>query len=99
MGFRTLVSARVPGTGATSALAGVVRRGGRDELVLTFDYIRQQTQFQLLAPGLIRWLTKGVHLGYDPQLFRRARRRRLAAQRAWDSENNCTSGVDCPDTV
>ncbi|QMU79567.1 hypothetical protein GXW83_31545 [Streptacidiphilus sp. PB12-B1b] len=41
----------------TDAQAGVV------ELTLGFDYNAAQTQWLLLAPGLINWVTDGMHLG------------------------------------
>jgi hypothetical protein len=66
--FRPLLTADLPG-GGRGALAGVLARDGREELNLTFSYQSDSIQFQVLAPGVIRWLTKGVHLGVGRSCF------------------------------
>ena len=64
-GFRPLLTATAPGRHAQGALAGVLSTRGREELVLAFSYDDDSTQLQVLAPGLVGWLTRGVHLGFD----------------------------------
>ena len=52
-------------------LAGVYQHPSTDpqadvsELELNFDYNAKSIQWQLLAPGLINWVTQGTHLGLD----------------------------------
>ena len=52
-------------------LAGVYQHPSTDpqanvaELELNFDYNATQLQWQLLAPGLINWVTQDTHLGLD----------------------------------
>jgi hypothetical protein len=61
LAFETLVSL------GGSPLAGVYTHpeDGREELVMTVDSNQWMPQGQLLAWGLLRWVTKGVHLGYQ----------------------------------
>jgi hypothetical protein len=54
-----------------SVLAGVYQhpsgdpQAGVSELSLNFDYNSSSTDWLLLAPGLINWVTKDTHLGLD----------------------------------
>ncbi len=58
--FQTLVQAP-----DGSSLAGVTTRpDGRQELVVTFDSNPGQLHSLLLSHGLLRWVTRGVYLGY-----------------------------------
>ena len=43
----------------------VDNKAGVQELVLTFNYNDLMTQFRLLSHGIITWVTRGVHLGYQ----------------------------------
>ena len=47
----------------------MVKNGTREELVSTISMNQSQSQFQVLAHGIITWMTKGVHLGYDRNYF------------------------------
>ena len=64
-GFRPLLTATAPDGKRSGALAGVLTAGGREELVLTFAYDADARALQVLGPGLVAWLTRGVHLGLD----------------------------------
>ena len=69
-----------------NVLAGVYQhpssdaQAGVSELVLNFDYNATDLQFELLAPGIINWVTDGIHLGLDAQLRRDGHRRHLHAR-------------------
>jgi hypothetical protein len=53
-----------------SALVGVhVRADGREQMVMTFDANPQMLHALLLAPGVVRWLTRGVFLGHRRNYF------------------------------
>lgn len=94
-GFRPLLTAEVPG-GGTGAIAGVLEQDGRAELNLTFSYEANSIQFQALAPGLIRWLTKGVHLGLERSYFAVHIDDVLLPNARWLPEHKCAAGGDCP---
>ncbi|MGO9028617.1 MAG: hypothetical protein ACLQOZ_08325, partial [Acidimicrobiales bacterium] len=75
-GYPATVTAGAPFTpwldNATGqVLAGVYQhpstdpQAGVSELGLNFDYNATQLQWQLLAPGLINWVTEDTHLGID----------------------------------
>src|SRR5262249_20923763 len=46
---------------------GVYRDSGREEMVITAALNAQQLQAQALFPGVLRWLTRGVHFGSERQ--------------------------------
>jgi hypothetical protein len=51
---------------AGAVLLGIHRyRDGREEMVQTFAVNGHQSHTQLLRPGQIRWLTRGLHLGCE----------------------------------
>jgi hypothetical protein len=97
--FTTFVDMPIPGAGTNGVLVGVYTDNGREELVITGSMNQYQLQQQLLFPGILNWLTYGVHLGTE--------RNYLAVQvddvflpdARWSSANNCTVGDDCPTTV
>lgn len=85
--------------GTSGTLAGVYTHDGRSELVLTFAYNSAQWQFQTLGHGIITWLTKGVHLGYDRNYFSVNVDDVLMPDSRWDTVHNCTPEEDCPPGV
>lgn len=95
-GFRPFLTADVPGGGGTGAVAGVLEQDGREELNLAFSYEENSVHFQALAPGLIRWLTKGVHLGIDRSYLAVHIDDVLLPNARWLPEHKCASGDDCP---
>ena len=75
-GYRRTVNAGAPFTpwldnAAGQVLAGVYQHPSTDpqanvaELELGFDYNATQLQWELLAPGLINWVTEDSHLGLN----------------------------------
>jgi hypothetical protein len=98
-GFRTVVSATAPRTGRTGAVAGVWTTGGREEFVLTFSYDADSTQLQVLAPGLVGWLTRGVHLGFERSYLAVHVDDVLLPNVRWVPGRHCTPGADCPPDV
>src|SRR3954468_4363709 len=62
-GYTPLLVATPPDGSRQGPLAGVWRTDGREELALSFSYTPGSMPFAALAPGLVEWLTRGVHLG------------------------------------
>lgn len=93
--FVPLVTAQMTEDTAGS-LVGAYTHDGRTELVITFVYNANQTQYRTLAPGIVRWLTKGVHLGYDRNYFALHVDDVFATGGRWSVEANCTPGDGCP---
>jgi hypothetical protein len=95
-GFRTLLEATSPDGRRRGAIAGVLTTGGREELVLAFSYDIDSTQLQVLAPGLVGWLTQGVHLGMDRSYLAVHVDDVLLPDVRWVAGAHCTPGADCP---
>ncbi|MEO5874896.1 MAG: hypothetical protein ABIS86_24710 [Streptosporangiaceae bacterium] len=80
-----------------NALAGVFTHDNRSEMVLTFSANSNQTQFRTVGQGIITWLTKGVHLGYNRPYFSVNIDDVFLGDARWSTEANCTPGEGCTD--
>ncbi|MFC0627201.1 hypothetical protein [Kribbella deserti] len=94
--FKTLVGAPIPGTAETGSLIGQYTVDGREELVITFVYNEYQEQFQFVAHGIISWMTRGIHLGYDRNYFSAHIDDVFLEDLRWSIDGNCTPGDGCP---
>jgi hypothetical protein len=98
-GFRPLLTATSPDGTRSGALAGILTDAGREELVLTFSFDADARQLQVLAPGLVSWLTRGVHLGFDRSYLAVHIDDVLLPNVRWVPGVHCTPGADCPPSV
>ena len=98
-GFRTLLTATSPDGRRRGSVAGVFSTDGREELVLAFSYDVDSTQLQVLAPGLVAWVTRGVHLGLDRSYLAVHVDDVLLPNVRWVPGVHCTPGADCPSGV
>jgi len=94
--FQTLVSVPIPGASAAGSLVGAYSHDGRRELVVTGAYNGGQAWFRVLAHGLVTWMTRGVHLGYDRNYFSVHVDDVFLPDSRWSVEGRCTPGDDCP---
>ncbi|GAA0811400.1 hypothetical protein [Spirilliplanes yamanashiensis] len=92
--FTPLVTTVAP-DGTAGVLAGVFGSGGREELAVTFAYNAAQQQFRLLAPGMVEWLTRGVHLGLHRNHLSVHVDDVFLGDARWHTGGNCTPGEDC----
>lgn len=76
-------------------IAGVYTHDTRNEMVLTFSANHNQTQFRALGHGLVTWLTKGVHLGYNRSYLSVHVDDLFAKDARWSVENDCTPTENC----
>ncbi|MFD7016452.1 hypothetical protein [Streptomyces sp. NPDC059928] len=91
-GFTSYLDAPTGGT-----LLGQYTHDNRSELVITFAYNQYQEQFQVLAKGIVEWLTQGIHLGQSRNYFTVHVDDVFAPDSRWDTVHNCTPGdFDCP---
>ncbi len=87
---------------AGQVLAGVYQHPSSDrqanvsELTLTFDYNATQTQWLLLAPGLINWVTGGLHLGLYRNYFGEDVDDLFIADNEWSAQFQCTPAATEP---
>ncbi len=79
-----------------SPVVGAYADSGREQLVITGAFNADQTWFRLLAHGLVTWMTKGVHLGYDRHYFAVQVDDVLLPDARWSTAGRCTPGSDCP---
>ena len=98
-GFRPLLTATAPDGKRSGALAGVLTAGGREELVLTFAYDADARALQVLGPGLVAWLTRGVHLGFDRSYLAVHVDDVLLPNVRWVPGVHCSPEADCPPGV
>jgi hypothetical protein len=94
--FTTLVSVPVPGASTAGSLVGVYASGGVEQMVITAAMNFYQPHFKLLAHGIVSWMTRGVHLGYNRNRFTMHVDDAFSAINTWDAEHKCTPGEDCP---
>ena len=66
--FSTLVGAGLP-SGATGSLIGDYSNAGVEQLVITAAFSSSLPQFRYVAHGIVTWMTRGVHFGYDRNNF------------------------------
>ncbi len=94
--FQPMLTAPIPGSGGQAgSLLGVLRDGGREEMVATFNYGPDQQHFLLLSHGIVTWLTRGVHLGTFRQYFSVHVDDVFMSDNRWHTGLNCTVGADC----
>ena len=94
--FEPLVTAPIGATGTQGSIVGQYNHDGRSELVVTFVYNNNQKQYRVLAHGMVTWLTKGVHLGYQRNYFALHVDDVFASGGRWSMDANCTPGDGCP---
>jgi hypothetical protein len=96
--FTPFVSMPAPSLpGGRGAVLGVFRDQGRERMVLTAAMNASQFQHQVLFPGMLSWLTYGVHLGTDRNYFSVHVDDVLLPNARWNSGANCTGSIDgCP---
>ncbi len=96
--FTPIVTAPIPNSSpaAQGSLVGVYTTpDAREELVITTNYNFYQNQFRLIAHGIITWMTRGVHLGYNRNYFSVHSDDVFMPDSRWSVSGNCTPGDDC----
>jgi hypothetical protein len=107
-GYGATVNAGAPYTPFLTNVAGNVMAGvyqhpgtgdpqaGVSELALNFDYNANQTQWLLLAPGLINWVTQNAHLGLYRNYFGQDVDDLFIADNEWSQQYQCTPAATNP---
>ena len=95
-GATPLLTVTAPDGSAGDTLIAEYAADGRRQLSLTFSYNSAQTQFRLLAPGIVNWMTGGVHLGLTRNFLSVQVDDVFLPDSRWSSSDNCTPGEDCP---
>ncbi len=93
--FTTLVGETLP-NGTTGSLLGVYSNAGVEQMVITAAFSFSLPQFKTLSHGIITWVTRGVHFGYNRNNFTFHVDDAFSSDALWNSDANCTPGEDCP---
>ena len=96
--FVPFIEIPIPGSPGNGALVGVFHDGARERMIVTSAMNHFQLHQQLLFPGLLNWLTYGVHLGHERYYFAIHVDDFLLSDTRWIPEYNCTIG-ECPESV
>lgn len=96
--FVPFVQIPIPGSINNGALVGVFHDGARERMIVTGAMNEHQLHQQLLFPGMLNWLTYGVHLGHERYYFAIHIDDFLLSDTRWMPELNCTIG-ECPESV
>jgi hypothetical protein len=91
-----LLTATAPDGSAGTTLIAEYRADNRRQLSLSFSYNRSQQQFRLLAPGIVTWMTGGVHLGLSRNFLSVQVDDIFLPDARWSTTANCTPG-ESPD--
>ncbi len=91
--FTPLVEA--PGGGITGSVVGVYASAGVEQMVITAAFASTFPQFKYLGHGIITWMTRGVHFGYNRNNFTFHFDDAFGSDASWDTTLNCTPGEDC----
>ncbi len=93
--YTTLIGAPSQ-SGATGSLVGVYSNAGVEQMVITAALSFSLPQFKTLSHGIITWVTRGVHFGYNRNNFTFHVDDAFSSDALWNSDANCTPGEDCP---
>jgi hypothetical protein len=91
-----LLTAAAPDGSAGTTLIAEYRADNRRQLSLSFSYNRSQQQFRLIAPGIVTWMTGGVHLGLSRNFLSVQVDDVFMPDSRWSTTGNCTPDEDCP---
>jgi hypothetical protein len=75
-----------------SPIVGSYSAAGREQLVITGAFNSSQTWFRLMAHGIVTWMTKGVHIGYDRNYFAVNVDDVFLTDEQWSTTYKCTTG-------
>ena len=90
-----LLTAAAPDGSAGNTLVAEYKADNRRQLSLSFVYNSAQQQFRLLAPGIVNWMTGGVHLGLSRNYLSVQVDDVFMGDARWSTTGNCTPGEDC----
>jgi hypothetical protein len=93
--YTPFVEVTLPGGGASGAILGVFAADGREEMVFSAAVNQHQLAQKLLFPGMLNWLTYGVHLGLQRMSFSVHVDDVFRASGRWSDSLRCTLNENC----
>ncbi|GAB3250494.1 putative Ig domain-containing protein [Kineosporia babensis] len=97
--FTPFVTVPIPGSSTPGSLVGVYANGGVEKMIITGAMSTSLSQFRQIAHGVVSWVTKGTHFGFNRNYFTFHYDDTFSYVARWDTENNCTPTEDCPASV
>jgi hypothetical protein len=97
--FSVMVDAPIPNSSDRGVVVGVYSDHGREQMIVTAAMNQYQQQQQLLFPGILDWLTYGVHMGTERNYFAVHVDDIFLGDQRWVVSANCTSEDDCPPEI
>ena len=91
--FTSLVEATAGGV--TGPIVGVYASGGVEQMIITAAFASTFPQFKYLGHGIITWMTRGVHFGYNRNYFTFHFDDAFGQDATWNTTLKCTPGEDC----
>jgi hypothetical protein len=96
-GATPLVTLALPYSSGAGTLVWQYTSHGRQQLVIGFGSVYHQSQFLYLAPGIVNWVTRGVHLGDWHSYLDIAYDDMFLGDSQWSPAGHCTPGeTTCP---
>ncbi|HEX2783653.1 MAG TPA: hypothetical protein VHN36_08710, partial [Ilumatobacteraceae bacterium] len=92
--FTPMVEAQPAGQ-INGPIVGVYASGGVEQMVITAAFLSTFPQFKYLGHGIITWMTRGVHFGYNRNNFTFHFDDAFGSDNIWDTALNCTPAEDC----
>jgi hypothetical protein len=93
--FTPLLTATVGST--SGVIAGAYAHDGREELALPAAFNQNMQWFNEIAPGVVAWATRGIHLGYQRNYFNVQIDDVFLPDSRWSITGKCTPGDNCVD--
>lgn len=81
--------------GSTGSVMGIYADLGREHLIVSATLAFTFPQFKYLGHGIITWMTRGVHFGYNRNNLTFHIDDAFATDNLWDPALNCTPAEDC----
>jgi hypothetical protein len=97
--YTPLITVPIPGSNEVGSLVGVYAKAGVEKLIITGAMTTELSHWRIMAHGIVSWVTKGVHFGYNRNYMTFQFDDTFSYDARWDSVNNCTPGEDCPASV
>jgi hypothetical protein len=93
--FTPFVTVPLAGTSIAGTLMGSYTANGVEQLVTTGAFSAAQQHFRMLAHGIVTWMTRGIHFGYNRNYYSQQFDDAFAYDSRWNSTYHCTPGEDC----
>ena len=93
--YTSLLETTIPGQSSSGSILGVLSLDGREEMVLSAAMNAYMVSQKLLFPGILNWLTHGVHLGFSRLWLSIHVDDVLRESGRWSASQRCTLNESC----